>query len=266
LLRLEDFLLIDAHAHLDEYPDSALKSLHYGLEAHDILTLSVSMGADSFLAAESIAADSDRIVPALGIHPWDAHNDHGPLDELDAMFERSPFIGEIGLDHRWVTDEAHYPAQRDVFDHQLALAAAQNKLVNVHCSGAERETVEMMHSHGIERAIVHWYAGPRNVQFDMIDLGYSFTVGVEVLRSEMIQDIARAIPMGQLLTETDNPGAQEWLTGEVGMPPILNEVIGTIAEIKGVTLGRLIDSIHANFERLVGDDPHFAPWHDKLAT
>ena len=259
-------MLIDAHAHLDKYPDRALKSLHYGMETLDILTLSVSMGADSFRAAESIAADSDRIVPALGIHPWDAHNDHGPLDQLDAMFERSPFIGEIGLDHRWVTNQAHYPAQRHVFDHQLAIATAQHKLVNIHCAGAESETVDMMHSHGIERAIVHWYAGPRNVQFKMIDLGYFFTVGVEVLHSEVIQDVARTIPVGQLLTETDNPGAQEWLTGEVGMPPILNEVIGAIAEIKDVTPVRLIDLIHANFERLVGEDPHFAPWHDKLAT
>ena len=41
----------------------------------------------------------------------------------------------------------------------------------------------------------------------MIDFGCYFTIGVEVLYSDYIKTIAKAVPDHLLLTETDNPGA-----------------------------------------------------------
>lgn len=44
---------------------------------------------------------------------------------------------------------------------------------------------------GIERAIVHWYAGPLDALDGFIRHGAYFTVGVEVFTSRHIQEIAR---------------------------------------------------------------------------
>ena len=54
----------------------------------------------------------------------------------------------------------------------------------------------------------------------MIDFGCYFTIGVEVLYSDYIKKIAKAVPDHLLLTETDNPGALKWLkkNDEIGMP------------------------------------------------
>ena len=54
----------------------------------------------------------------------------------------------------------------------------------------------------------------------MIDFGCYFTIGVEVLYSDYIKEIAKAVPDHLLLTETDNPGALKWLkkNDEIGMP------------------------------------------------
>ena len=69
---------------------------------------------------------------------------------------------------------------------------------------------------------------------EMIDEGYLFTVGVEVLYSEKIQAVARAVPTRQLLSETDNPGGNRWLAGEVAPPDIIADVVGAVAELKGL--------------------------------
>ena len=93
---------------------------------------------------------------------------------------------------------------------------------------------------------------------EMISEGYLFTVGVEVLYSEKIQAVARAVPTRQLLSETDNPGGNRWLAGEVAPPDIIADVVGAVAELKGLPPEKLEALIQANFLRLVGNDPKLA--------
>ncbi|CAN5787848.1 TatD family hydrolase [soil metagenome] len=212
-------MLIDAHSHLDKYGDEEIGDVLETIAQDRILTFSVAIDVDSFLRTELIAAQESLVIPGFGIHPSEATRYVDGLDDVEALVARSPFIGEIGLDHEFVTDSSQYGAQRMVFDRFLAWAAAESKLVNLHCTGAEQDTADMLGESGVERVIVHWYAGPLDVLAQLAAIGCMFTVGVELLHSEHIRDVARAIPSRQLLTETDNPGGQRWLTGESGYPP-----------------------------------------------
>ena len=72
------------------------------------------------------------------------------------------------------------------------------------------------------------------------------------------QAIARELPMIQLLTETDNPGGQKWLTGAVGMPQVIRQVIHKLAELKEADPKEVIRTIEANFIQLIRDDPWLA--------
>ncbi len=49
---------------------------------------------------------------------------------------------------------------------------------------------------------------------EFLNTGAFFTVGVEVLLSTKIQQLASAIPIERLLTETDNPGGWQWMEGD----------------------------------------------------
>jgi len=106
----------------------------------------------------------------------------------------APVVGEIGLDHYFVKDPSLYPAQREVFDFLLDAATRLGKAVNVHTKGAEREVAECMAACRGARVVVHWYSGPKAEMDRLLDLGAYFTVGVAVLRSRGIQEIARRIP------------------------------------------------------------------------
>lgn len=247
-------MLIDAHTHLDRY-DSEIDQVVEEIERHRIFTISTSMSIPSFEKNREIAAGSDLILPIFGVHPWNASGYSENLSELNPFMEQSPMFGEIGLDYYYVKDEHRYPAQRRVFKHFLEAAARQDKMVNIHTKGAERDVLDLLDRYSPRRVIVHWYSGPEDILAEMISRGCYFTVGVEILKSEAIRSIARIIPSDRLLTETDNPGGIKWLTGSVGMPAAIREVVDALAGARRTTPEAVEAAAHANLRALVSDDP-----------
>jgi TatD DNase family protein len=91
---------------------------------------------------------------------------------------------------------------------------------------------------------------------EMIARGYYFTVGVEAMYSDEIEEIVRRVPTDRLLTETDNPGAFKWLKGEVGMPAAIEDVVECVAHLKGMTQEEAMAAVGSNLRRLLVDAPH----------
>jgi TatD DNase family protein len=249
-------MLIDAHVHLDKYGDrldDALKEI----ETEQIFTVATAMDVPSYLELQRIAERSNLVLPTFGIHPRRAAEYADRLPEIGRHIETSPAIGEIGLDFHWVKDASTYPAQRKVLEYFIAAAAEQKKFVNLHTKAGEKEILDLLGKYGVKRAIIHWYSGPIDILKAMIDHGCYFTIGVEVLYSDHIKDIAKAIPDHLLLTETDNPGALRWLkkTDEIGMPTAIKEVVKALAALRLSTFEEITRSIHTNFTRLIVGDP-----------
>ena len=226
-------MLIDAHVHLDKYGDrldDALKEI----ENEQIFTVATAMDVPSYLELQEIGKRSDLVLPTFGIHPRRAAEYADRLPEISRYIESSPAIGEIGLDFHWVKDTSTYPAQRKVLEYFIAAAAEQNKFVNLHTKAGEKEILDLLEKYDVRRAIIHWYSGPMDILRAMVDFGCYFTIGVEVLYSDYIKEIAKAVPDHLLLTETDNPGALRWLkkNDEVGMPTAIKDVVETLAELR----------------------------------
>ena len=249
-------MLIDAHVHLDKYGallDQALREI----EENRIFTVATAMDVPSYLELQKIGERSDLVLPTFGVHPRRAAEYAGQLRDISRYIEMSPAIGEIGLDFHWVKDTSTYPAQRKVLEYFIAAAAEQNKFVNLHTKAGEKEILDLLEKYDLKRAIIHWYSGPMDILRAMIDYGCYFTIGVEVLHSDYIQEIARAIPDDLLLTETDNPGALRWLkkNHEVGMPAAIKDVVDGLAELRQTTSEKIESLVQTNFARLVANDP-----------
>jgi TatD DNase family protein len=249
-------MLIDAHVHLDKYGDqldAALKEI----EAERIFTVATAMDVPSYLELREIGKRSELVLPTFGVHPRRATEYVDRLHELGRYIDRSPAIGEIGLDFHWVKDASTYPAQRKVLEYFIAAAGEQNKFVNLHTKAGERDILSLLEKYDVKRAIVHWYSGPMDILQAMIEYGCYFTIGVEVLYSDYIKEIAKAVPDHLLLTETDNPGALRWLkkTNEVGMPTAIGSVVDALADLRQSTPRQVEQLVHANFAALIGSDP-----------
>jgi TatD DNase family protein len=144
--------------------------------------------------------------------------------------------------------DAH--AHLDQYPNHILASVLEGKIVNLHTSGAEAETLALLARYEIRRTIVHGYAGPLDLIPALVAQGAFFTVGVEVLFSADIQAIAREIPAERLLTEIDNPNGLEGLTGAIGMPRRLCEVLEKLATVRRCTAEALARTVAANFARL----------------
>ncbi len=257
-------MFVDAHTHLHGYPEYLIPVVLQQIEEYSIRTVAVAIDLPTYLQSRVIAESSNIIIPTPGVHPWQAVDDTDAANELMAYLADTPALGEIGLDFHWVTETTTYPTQRRVFESFLAVARDFNKPVNLHTKGAEAEVLRYLRRFGIQRALIHWYSGDRTTFEEYIGEGHYFTIRVEVLFSEKIRDFARALPLDQLLTETDNPGGLPWLCEQHpdtlalwqdhiiethALPGVILPVYETLAEIKGLTVAQLESIIEANFER-----------------
>ena len=249
-------MLIDAHVHLDKYGDLLDQALRE-IDEQQIFTVATAMDLPSYLELQKIGDRSELILPTFGVHPRRAAEYAERLPELGRYIDMSPAIGEIGLDFHWIRDTTTYPAQRKVLEYFIAAAGEQNKFVNLHTKAGEQEILDLLVKYNVRRAIVHWYSGPLDILNAMIDFGCYFTIGVEVLYSDYIKQIARAVPDHLLLTETDNPGALKWLKKHdaLGMPSAITGVLDALANIRGASSNTIEAIVQNNFARLVGDDP-----------
>lgn len=247
-------MLIDAHAHLDRYGELLEDALQQ-IRRNRIFVIGNSMDVPSYKQNLAISDRCDLVLPTFGVHPKLAPKYADHLHDLAPEIERTPAIGEIGLDFHWVNDSSQYPAQEKVLRFFLAAAREQNKIVNLHTKGGEKKILTLLERYDIQRAIVHWYSGPLDIFRALAEYGVFFTVGVEVLYSQHIQAITRELPTDRLLTETDNPGGLKWLRGTSGMPLVLRQVVRAIADIRRTTPGAIEKTVQENFCRLITGDP-----------
>jgi TatD DNase family protein len=256
-------MLIDAHVHIDKYGADLDQAL-LEIRTHNVFTIAVAMDVPSYKRSLEIGDECHLVMPTFGIHPRRAPEYVDRLNELNSLIEQSPAIGEIGLDFHWVKETSQYPAQLKVLEYFLAAAREQNKMVNLHTKGAEKQILNLLESYDIQRAIVHWYSGPMDILRALVQFGAYFTVGVEVCYSETIEAIAREIPDHLLLTETDNPGGLKWLTGVVGMPADIWNVIHVISRMRNSSPEAVNQTVHANFLRMIKDDAWLKDIHPVL--
>ena len=243
-------MIIDSHMHLDNYHNEDIKRVIEEINNYKIFTLNVSMNLEGYLKSKQIAGDNNYIVNCMGIHPWEAYKYCDKLNSLDKYIDESPAIGEVGLDLFWIKDKSLFSKQRKVLNYFLEKASIQEKVVNLHTKGAEKEILDKIIEYRLINPIIHWYSGPEKLINKYIEAGAYFTVSVEVMYSEKIKSVLKRIPNDRLLLETDNPGGSLWLTNKTGYPSLIHDVAEAVAKFKNVKKSKIIESNLENFKRV----------------
>jgi TatD DNase family protein len=256
---------IDSHCHIDgtEYDVDREEVIARALDAGVNTMLNVGTGdphSGVFERAVELAEKYPQIYAAIGVHPHDAKLfDDAAEQRLLNLAKQSTRViawGEIGLDYHY--DHSPRETQREVFRRQLRIAREQSLPVVIHSREADNDTIAILIEEltGYERAgVLHCFGGSLAMAQSAIELGFfiSFAGNLTFKKAEDLRDIARQLPLGRLLIETDCP----YLTpvpfrGKRNEPARVVETARCLASLHEKDLAEIGRVTSENFARLFG--------------
>jgi TatD DNase family protein len=262
--------MIDSHCHLDSprYDEdrAALLERAWAAGVREILSIGIGEGPDTMHRALEISreyagrADVPRIWASAGVHPHEARlADEAALAKLDKLLQEPEILacGEIGLDYFY--DHSPRDQQKTAFARQMEIAVARRKPIIIHCrpsqgsSDAWDDTLEMLKSHWATTGlggILHCFTGEQRHADEAMELGFliSFAGNVTFPKAQAIRDAAAAVPLEQMLIETDAPFlAPAPNRGKRNEPAWVKEVAVTIAGLRGLGPEEVAERTAANF-------------------
>lgn len=209
-----------------------------------------------------LAQAYDGLYSAVGVHPNSSANfgtnDIAQLRQL-ARAPKVVAIGEIGLDYYW--DKSPKDRQLAAFEAQLALASQLELPVIIHDRDAHEDTIAVLENWAktlpdslMGRAgVLHSCSAPLAMAQRAVDAGFyiGFTGPITFKKAEDLRQIARALPLGRILVETDAPYlSPEPFRGKRNSPQYIPHIVDRLAGVHGLTLEAMAQVSTENALRL----------------
>jgi TatD DNase family protein len=161
-------------------------------------------------------------------------------------------IGETGLDYHYEPESA--ALQQASFRLHLQAARITGKPVIVHTRGARADTLALLREAALPQAgVLHCFTEDWDMAKAALDIGYYISLsGIVTFRNaDALREVARQVPPGRLLVETDAPYlAPVPHRGKPNVPEYVRDVAEYLAVLRGVSLERLAEQTTNNFKRL----------------
>jgi TatD DNase family protein len=252
--------LIDSHAHID-FPQfaedrDAMLDRARAAGVNTLLAIGTGPGPEKLDAALPYAEQHDWIYTSVGIHPHEAKEvTPAHLAELERLSRHLKVIawGEIGLDYFY--DHSPRDVQAKVFSQQMALAHAAKLPIIIHCRDAWSDCLDQLdrewRATGIG-GILHCFTGTLEDAKRGIDLGFmiSFAGNSTYPKAQNLRDVAKALPLENILIETDAPylAPQPW-RGKRNEPAYVAEVARVLASVRNLPPDEMAAATAENFRR-----------------
>lgn len=207
----------DSHAHLDD-PQWPAEETVASVAGRDgwLGTLSAGYGPERFAASRAACASEPRVARALGLHPWwladrdEAERERGwTALQAELAVGDAVAIGELGLD-KSLKERFSAADQERWMRRELALAVHHDLPLVLHIVGWYGKALDILRQAGQPwRGVVHRWSGPAALVPDYVALGLHISLALEPRENpDKRAAVARAVPAGRLLVESDWPFAQ----------------------------------------------------------
>jgi TatD DNase family protein len=249
---------IDTHVHIDAPEFDADRAV--------VLARARAAGVDGFVAPAVAASGWDALAqiasghadvhPAFGLHPmFLAEHRAEHLAQLERRLADTPAVavGECGLD--FFVEGLDADAQLGFFLGQLSIAKASGLPVIVHARRAVDHVIACIRKVGGLTGVIHSYPGSVEQARQLHQLGFALGFGGPITyeRAQRLRAVVAAIPLDQLLVETDAPDQPPATRrGQRNEPATLVEIIDTIAALRGMDRHALCSAVDVNARRLFG--------------
>jgi len=262
---------LDSHTHLDMV-DLPVSGVVASARTAGIVRI-VTVGTDLESSRWSVrcADEHDGVYATVAIHPNETQAvsaevgtgvQAGLADEVLAGIEalasspRVVAVGETGLDY--YRHHAEPDVQRWWFREHIKIAKRSGQALMIHDREAHADVLRILEEEGPpDRVVFHCFSGDVAMVKQCAEAGYvmSFAGNVTFANAQPLRDAAAAAPADLILAETDAP----FLTpvpnrGKPNEPALTADTLRCLAEVKGMDLAALCDTVTATAQRT------FGPW------
>jgi TatD DNase family protein len=249
---LESFEYVDAHCHVDLYPD--YNAIVAEAESRSTRILAVTTTPRAFHGNVARANGSPAVIVGLGLHPQVVGTSHDDLRLFDSLIDDATAIGEVGLD----ASPKYYGTfseQKRIFAHIIAAAAGVGgRPVSIHAVRAVTQVMKIIERNDpkrLNRYGIHWFSGTLSELRAAIDEGYYFSVNSAMWRGRNAIELLQALPRDRVFTETDGPFIEE--AGATLRPPDVRSVIDALTKVWVVSHAEARRRVVATFARFMAD-------------
>jgi TatD DNase family protein len=266
-MALEDPRLTDTHCHLDfEWYDEDREAVIANAVTSGVRRMLIpALDEDSCQAAIKLAEEHEQIFAAVGVHPNSGASwQPSTLTSLQ-QFTSHPkvvAVGEIGLDYYW--DKADPELQKEIFGHQLKLAAESQLPVVIHNRKASEDTLKILESWVFDLkaannplvatpGVLHSFSGNWDQAQEALSMGFflGFTGPVTFKKAQDLRELVSRTPLERILIETDAPFlTPEPYRGKRNEPAYVRFVADMIADVHQINRSDFIAQAWENAARL----------------
>lgn len=233
--------LADAHCHIESLSSETLReSIDYGVK------VIVANGVDLASNIKTLAvSDGINVFAAVGVHPEYAGAISDAELEKNMQLARDNrgsivAIGEIGIDKKFATDGRMLERQKLVFERLVDLAIELGLPVCIHTRNALVEALDILEQKGAKMVQLHFFEGDAEQARRAAGLGYM--VSIPPMESSKRKRAIKAVPMQNLLAETDSPVNN-------AVPKDVEKSIAIIANVKGIGFDEAATALMQNTRR-----------------
>ncbi len=254
--------MIDSHIHLDadQYADVAgliKRARAAGVSA--AIVPGTGPGSNERVM-ELAGRFPDFVRPAIGFHPERFELRQSEVAAVLASIREARnslcAIGEVGLPYygaQAVRAEYKEHARNNLATFSKLAAALELPLI-LHCPHqTAADGLRIIRESGVTRAVFHWHKSDDATTHEILEAGYLISLTPEVVYRERDRQLARIVPLSQMMVETDGPWPYQGpFAGRVTEPAMIADAIGAIAAIKGESIDQVARATARNAEQLFG--------------
>ncbi len=217
--------MIDSHCHPYLFKNNIKKILLSFKSKWWEYLVSIAVDIESSKKSISIAKSYDFIYSTIWIQPNDTIKYNKDIDwainKLEDLYiknkENIVWIWECWLDYYWIkslindklNEKDIKSIQKDFFKKQILLAKKYNLPVIIHNRNAKEDTFKILKEINYKNFIFHCYSEDLNFAKKLLDFNpkaiISFSWIVTFQNAKEIQEVAKNIPLQNIIIETDAP-------------------------------------------------------------
>ena len=265
--------MIDTHTHLSFFePGDRERQIETAKGLGTRLFVEVAATAENALKVVEFANSRDDVYFGVAVHPWqldtyESAKDLPLLKKLISENNKAVCVGECGLDYSEANPQVA-EGQRQLFREMIRLAREVGLPLNMHTDRqSSRDLVDILREEKAYEVggMVHNFAGNLDLARELLDLGCyaSACVLIHHPRAERLRGVFGDISIGQLVMDSDAPGAKLIRTEDgdepypydmdkYSEPRMLRYICDKLAEVKGMAVEDVEVITALNAARLFG--------------